>query len=238
MSWTVVNEPSGTVSPLELRTLIFSTSATSAPVLITRLRGDAEGAAEQIEVVDVGRADIDLQGVEHILHIDAEELRLGAVDVEIDLRRRGLEQREDLRRRRTCCWRAPSAAVRRARNAAAPWPARSSTIMRKPPAVPMPLHRRRQHRDEEGVLDLGQPFVQLGLDRRRRLPRSWPRVERLEHQKQRAGIGRIGEGGAGEADDIHRMRHAGHAARDIERALLHRRRCATAKRQAAVEPRR
>ena len=34
------------------------------------------------------------------LHVDAEQLRLGAVDIEIELRRRGLEQREHLRQAR------------------------------------------------------------------------------------------------------------------------------------------
>ena len=83
-------------------------------------------------------------------------------------------------------------------------------------------HRRRQHRDDEGVLDDRQPAVQLGLDRRRRLARIVAALGVIvEHQKQRAGIGRIGEGRAGEADDVHGMRHAGHAHRDVERALLH-----------------
>ena len=107
MSRTVVNEPSGTVSPLAIAHADLEHVGDVAAVLVARLRGDPEGAAEQIEVVDIGRADIDLQRVEHVLHIDAEELRLGAVDVEIDLRRRGLEQREDLRRRPASARRAP-----------------------------------------------------------------------------------------------------------------------------------
>ncbi len=61
-----------------------------------RLRDDAERASEQVEVVDVGRADIDLQRRKYVGDVDAEELRLGAVDVEIELRRRRLEQAEHL----------------------------------------------------------------------------------------------------------------------------------------------
>ncbi len=56
----------------------------------------AEGASEQIEVVDVGRAEVGLQRGEHVGDLDAEHLRLGAVDIQIELRRRCLEQRVDL----------------------------------------------------------------------------------------------------------------------------------------------
>ena len=61
MSRTVVNEPSGTVSPVALRTRILSTSFGSSRIGRVGLRRHAEGAAEQIEVVDVGRAEIGLQ---------------------------------------------------------------------------------------------------------------------------------------------------------------------------------
>ena len=91
-----MNAPSGTVSPLVLRTRIFRTSIGVAATVGVGLRDHTEGAAEQIEVVDVGRAQIDLQRREHVGHVDAEQLRLDAVDVEIELRRRVLEQREHL----------------------------------------------------------------------------------------------------------------------------------------------
>ena len=61
MSRTVVNEPSGTVSPLALRTRMLQHVLGVEPDGASRLRGDAEGAAEQVEVVDVGGAEIDLQ---------------------------------------------------------------------------------------------------------------------------------------------------------------------------------
>ena len=171
MSFTVVKEPSGTVSPLELRTRIFSTSRDVLPVLVARLRGDAEGAAEQIEVVDVGRADEDLQRVEHVLHVDAEELRLGAVDVEIDLRRRGLEQGEDLDRPAVCVGaRHQSVGRSFAQRRRAVAGAILDHHAEAAGGADAP-HRRRQHGDDEGVLDLRQPLVQLGLDRRRRLAR-------------------------------------------------------------------
>ena len=219
----MVKEPSGTVSPLALRTRILSTSATSLPVLVARLRGDAEGAAEQIEVVDVGRADIDLQRVEHVLHVDAEQLRLGAVDVEIDLRRRGLEQREDL----GDAWRLRGARHHRRGRLLQRRRAAAGAVLdhhAEAAGIADAAHRRRQHRDDEGLLDLGQPAIELRLDRRAPTGADPAArfVERIEHQEDRAGIGRIGEGGAGKADDVDAMGDAGHAERDVERALLHR----------------
>ncbi len=91
-----MNEPSGTVSPFELRTRIFKHVFAIHPVRIGRLRDHTKRAAEQVEVVHIGRAEIDLQRGEHVLHIDAEQLRLDPINVEIKLRRRCLEQAEDL----------------------------------------------------------------------------------------------------------------------------------------------
>ena len=46
------------------------------PIGGIRLRRDAEDAPEQIEVVDVGGAEIGLQRAEHVGHVDAQQLRL------------------------------------------------------------------------------------------------------------------------------------------------------------------
>jgi hypothetical protein len=73
----------------------------SASVVAERrvgLRGHAVGAAEQVEVVDEGGAEIDLQRLEHALGRHAEHVGLVAVDVGEDARRAGVEQGEDLRR--------------------------------------------------------------------------------------------------------------------------------------------
>ena len=60
--------------------------------LARSLRDHAVGAAQYVEIVDVERAEIDLQGREYVRDVDAEQLRLGAIDIEIDFRRVGLEQ--------------------------------------------------------------------------------------------------------------------------------------------------
>ena len=64
--------------------------------ILVGLQRHAEGAAEQVEVVDVERAQIDLQRVEHVGQVEPEQLRLVAVEVVVELRRRGAERREQL----------------------------------------------------------------------------------------------------------------------------------------------
>ena len=191
---TVVKEPSGTVSPLELRTLILSTSATSLAVLVAGLRHDAEGAAEQVEVVDVGRADIDLQRVEHVLHVDAEQLRLGAVDIEIDLRRRGLEQREHLREAGRLVGARQQSAVRFAQRLRAVAGAILDHHAEAAGSADA-AHRRRQHRRTmKAVLDARQPAItaRAWIAGRRLARIACARfVERLEHQKSAPEFGAL-----------------------------------------------
>ncbi len=186
MSRTVVNEPSGTVSPRALRTRSFSTSLGVQPEAVLGLRGDAEGAPEQVEVVDVGRADIDLQRREHVGHVDAEQLRLGAVDVEIELRRRGLEQREHLL--------TPGVLRRRAHHGAdralqrvRPAPGAILDHHAEAAGIADAPHRRRLHHEDERLLDRRELAEQRALDRGRRLARILgPLLERLEHDEERA----------------------------------------------------
>ena len=84
------------MSPATERVRRFSTSRTDEPERIVGLRGDPVGPAQDVEVVDEGRAHIGRQRVEEARDRHAQHLRLGAVDVGVDLRRRGVEQREDL----------------------------------------------------------------------------------------------------------------------------------------------
>jgi hypothetical protein len=61
-----------------------------------RLRRHPEGAAQEVEVVDVGRAQIDPQRVEHVGRLDPHHQRLVTIDVGGDARRTGVVGREDL----------------------------------------------------------------------------------------------------------------------------------------------
>ena len=56
---------------------------------------DLPDSSEQIEIVDKDAAQRRLQGAEHIVHAEAERLRLLAVDVEKNRRVAGGESRED-----------------------------------------------------------------------------------------------------------------------------------------------
>ena len=59
--------PRGTISPEALRTLSCSTSSRRAAEAGVGLDVDLPGAAELVEVVDVERAHVDLQGVEDVV---------------------------------------------------------------------------------------------------------------------------------------------------------------------------
>ena len=52
------------------------------------------GAAELVEIVDVQAAQIDLQGIEDVVHGHAHRLALGAIDIDVQLRRVGAEHGE------------------------------------------------------------------------------------------------------------------------------------------------
>ena len=112
---------------------------------------NAECTSQQVEVVDVGRADIDLQRVEHIRQVNAEELRLVAVNIEIELRRLCLEQREHLhqtRRLRRAAHHRIDRALQRLRAAAVAVLDHHA----KATGVADAVHRRRLHDDHEGFL--------------------------------------------------------------------------------------
>ena len=59
------------------------------PAFLVGLQRDPERVAEQIEVIDVQRAEIDLQSVEDVWQTEAQQLRLVAVEAVVELGRRG-----------------------------------------------------------------------------------------------------------------------------------------------------
>ena len=80
--------------PALLRTNSLLRSDGGGARILVGLQRDAERVAEQVEVVDVERAEIDLQRVEDVGQAEAQELRLGAVEIVEELRRRGRERGE------------------------------------------------------------------------------------------------------------------------------------------------
>ncbi len=68
-----------------------------AAEVLVGLDVDLPGAAEQVEVVDVEAAERALQRGEHVVDVDAQRLRLVAVEIEVELRRVGGEGAEHAR---------------------------------------------------------------------------------------------------------------------------------------------
>ena len=95
------------------------------------------------------------------------------------------------------------------------------------------------HAEAAGIADAGDRRRlhhedQRLLDRRQNLPKQRPGdgggrlariagalLPRLEGEEDRAGIGRIGEGRAGEADEVDAVRDARRLERDVDGALVH-----------------
>ena len=82
------------MSPAALRVRSRARSARLFPERQVGLRCDVIGAAEQVEVVDIGGAEIGLDRVGDAGDRHAELLRLDAVDIDEHLRRVGGERRE------------------------------------------------------------------------------------------------------------------------------------------------
>ena len=149
------------------------------------LRGDPECPSEQIEIVDVGRTDIDLERAEHVGDVDAEHLRLGAIDIEIDLRRRVLEQGEHLRQT-GCLRRLGDHRSRRFQQGLRA--ARGPIFHHHPDAAGVANARdgRRLNHQDQRFLKAGQSLEQLGRDAGGQLlgiPSTL--VPRLQRQKDR-----------------------------------------------------
>ena len=79
--------------------------------LLVRLGKHLVGASEVVEVVHILRAEIELQGREHVGRGEADLLRLLAVDVGVERRRAGIVEGEDTRESRSLLAAATSALV-------------------------------------------------------------------------------------------------------------------------------
>ena len=86
---------SGTMLPLLLRVLKFPMSRQLLAEGAIGLGGHAERAPQQVEVVDVGRAEIDLERLEDAIGRHADHVGADPVDIGVDLRRAGVEEREN-----------------------------------------------------------------------------------------------------------------------------------------------
>jgi hypothetical protein len=170
--------------------------STSWSARVAFARDDAIGTAEKVEVIHVRRAEIDLQRRENVGDADAEHLRLGAVDIEIKLRRRRLEQREHLLH----ADRLVSAAHHGDHGCLQDLRAAPRTILdhhAEAAGIADARNGRRRRDEDESLVNRSQLLEQLALDGGGRLHgvvRAF--IERVERHEDGASIGRIGEGRA------------------------------------------
>ena len=150
------------------------------------------GAAEIVEVVDVGRAEIDLQRLEHPVGRHAEHLGAHPVDVGIDLGRARVEQREDAGQAGRPGWRRPTISCVAASSAGRPRPRLSCDHHLEAAGGADAAHRRRRDHDDEGVLDLAQPAdADRAEDDRRSEPLGDALLERLQGEKIAPALGAL-----------------------------------------------
>ena len=77
MSRNEATEPSGTISPWCVARLELADGVQVLAEIAVGLRRDPVGAAEEVEIVDILRAEIDLERLEHVVGVDARASRRG-----------------------------------------------------------------------------------------------------------------------------------------------------------------
>ena len=172
-------------------------------------------AAEQIEVVDVGRAEIGLDRVGDVGNRHAKLLRLDAVDVDEQLRRVGGKSREHLGQSGSLARGADQFVGRRRQHFGA------ATLAILDPhgeaaAGADAGHRGRWNYNDEGALDACKPHAQIVGDRASGKPLLVALRRIFEHREQRGGVARLCPRRAREAGEC---RHANDARR-IQRNSL------------------
>ena len=172
--------------------------------------GDVIGAAEQVEVVDIGRAEIGLDRVVDGGDRHAELLRLDAVDVDEDLRRVGGERREHRGEPRVLA-RGGDKFVGRGRQQLRTAALAILDAHGEAAAGADAGHGRRRNDDDEGALDCREALAQVGGDGGGGQALLQAHLRLVEHRKQRRRIAglrarRAREAGkAGDADDAGRI---------------------------------
>ena len=204
------------MSPRDVARLQVRDVAQRQAERVVGLRRDAIGAPENIEVVDERRAHVDRERIEHARDGHAELLRLGAVDIGIDLRRARIEERERLREARRLHRRsgdrprsplergqpAPGAILHVALDAAAGADARNGG---------------RLDHEHEGFAQLPHLLAQIGEDAVFGQPLLFALLERLQAHEDDGRIGRVGEGCAVESGEGDGGLDAGSRKQDVAR---------------------
>ena len=172
---------------------------------------DLPGPAEAVEVVDVKRAEVDLQRVEDLAHRHAHGLDLGAVDVEVEPGRVGPEAGEEAVDAAGVAFPLVDDAVSATDcSASRPMSPRSSITILKPPAVPRPSTGGAPKTLMSAVVDLvagSRPAEPAAIASPERLGLG-PVVEVVEHHVHRAEVRGVGVEQDRLAGDGHRVADA------------------------------
>ena len=192
----------------------------AAPEPAVRLDDHFVGSAEVIEVVDVLRAEVDLQRVEHVGRREPDLLGHQSVDVSIDRRRPSIEQCEHASEARVLvgCSHKCVGGVHEGLCA------QSSAVLQhhlETTGIADALHRRRRDRQHVGVLDHRQALAQIRQHRTRGDPPDVMIVERRQPREDRAGIGRDRERRRIQPRKWRDMLHARRLQDDVHCALHH-----------------
>src|SRR4051794_29154229 len=160
-----------------------------------RLRGDVIRAAEKIEVVDVGGAEVSLDRFGDVLYRHAELLRLDAIDFDEHLRRIRGEWRKYRGQTMRLARRRYKFVGRRGQQLG---PATLSILDTHAEAAASTdaRHRGRWNDNNERALKRGQALAQLPRDRCRGQSLLQAHFRLFEHREQSRGIARLRSGGA------------------------------------------
>jgi hypothetical protein len=188
------------------------------PVVAVGLGGHPVGAAEHVEVVDIGRAHEHAHGLEDVGDGHLQHLRLVAVDVDVDLRRRGLEGREHV----DDAGRAVGLGDELLRDEGEFRRRHAERVLqahREAGRCAHAAHRRRDEYEGLRLLDLRQLAAHLLGNPVDGLALLVTLLEIVEHEEQQAGVGGGGEGGAVAARESVGILDAGRGQHQVRRPL-------------------
>ena len=173
-----------------------------------RLRDYLEGAAETVEVVDVERAQVHLQGLEHVRKLHVLALGLDAIDIDVELRNVDLVGAKGAAEGRVLVGLAEGfrqGGEQGLRSRVHP----VLDLKLEAAKSPEPDHRRGCHDDHEGVLDGRHLLIQRRGDGRTGQRLRGALREIIEREEDERGARALSEAVDGHSRELHRVGDAG-----------------------------
>ncbi len=181
---------------------------------VRRLDQDLEGATEIIEVVDVLRTEIELQGGEHVRRSEADLFRLQAIDVCVQERRSRVVEREYAAEGRILV-RCHDQLVCRVRQSLGTEVVAVLQHQLEPAGAAEALDRRRLDDEDVGVLDDGETLAHFRQHLGCVHALDVLAIKRGQRQEVRRGVRRVGRRGRVEAGDRRGVFDAGGLQDDV-----------------------